>query len=73
MPEDHVMVKLDFSNAFNCLHRRGMLLALQQYSPDIYSYCYSAYSRPTHLSHGILRRPTAGMPVTKEPNGLLIC
>ena len=28
MPEDHVMVKLYLSNAFNCLHRRNMLLAV---------------------------------------------
>jgi hypothetical protein len=34
MPEDHVLVKLDFSNAFNCLHRRD-LLAVQQNLPDI--------------------------------------
>ena len=31
MPEDHILVKLDFSNAFNCLHRRNMLLAVQQH------------------------------------------
>jgi hypothetical protein len=52
MPEDHVLVKLDFSNAFNCLHRRDMLLAVQQYLPDIHSYCYSAYAHPTNLFHG---------------------
>ena len=46
------MVKLDFSNAFNCLHRRDMLLAVQQYLPDIYAYCYSAYACYTHLFHG---------------------
>ena len=26
MPADHVMVKLDFANAFNSLHRYDMLL-----------------------------------------------
>jgi hypothetical protein len=52
MPEDHVLVKLDFSNAFNCLLSRDMLLAVQQYLPDIYPYCHSAYARPTHLFHG---------------------
>jgi hypothetical protein len=67
MPEDHVMVKLDFSNAFNCLHRRVRFSAVQQYLPDIYSLCYSAYSRPTPFPWSILdlisrrlatRRPT---------------
>jgi hypothetical protein len=52
MPEDHIFVKLDFSNAFNCLHRWDMLLAVQQLLPDIYSFCYSAYAHPTHLFHG---------------------
>jgi hypothetical protein len=45
VPENHVMVMLDFSAAFNCPHRRDMLLAVQQYSPD--SYGYSAYARHT--------------------------
>jgi len=48
MQEDHVMVKFDFLNAYNWLQRRAMLLAVQQYSPDIYSYCYSVYTRPIH-------------------------
>ena len=34
------------------IHRRDMLLAVQQYLPDIYSYCYSAYACSTHLLHG---------------------
>jgi len=46
------MVKLDFSNAFNCLHRRDMLLAVQRNLPDIYAYCYAVYAHPTQLFHG---------------------
>ena len=46
MPEDHILVKLDFSNAFNCLHRFDMLLAVQRNLPDIYAYCYGAYAHP---------------------------
>ena len=48
MPEDHIMVKLDFSNAFNCLHRYDMLLSVQRNLPDIYAYCYTAYMLTPH-------------------------
>jgi len=46
------MVKLDFSNAFNCPHYRDMLLAFKQHLRDNYSYCCYASARPTHLFHG---------------------
>lgn len=39
MPSDHVMVKLDFSNAFDSLHRRPMLEAVSASLPGIYGYC----------------------------------
>ena len=33
LPEDHVLVKLDFSSAFNSIHRREMLLAVHSRTP----------------------------------------
>ena len=44
MPSDHVLVKLDFKNAFNSLSRACMIRAVQQFSPDILSFVYSAYA-----------------------------
>ena len=44
MPSDHVLVKLDFKNAFNSLSRACMIRAVQQFSPDIHSFVYSAYA-----------------------------
>jgi len=44
-----VIVKLDFSNAFNCLHRDSMLDAVHQQIPEIYNYCRSAY-----MHHSVL-------------------
>lgn len=32
LPEDHVIVKLDFSNAFNCLRRETLLKAVYAFS-----------------------------------------
>ena len=45
-------MKLDFSNAFNALHRDCMLRAVKQRLPGLYSFCYSAYSRPSSLFFG---------------------
>jgi len=42
LPADHMMVKLDFTNPFNSLHRHDML----------YTFCYSAYSHPSTLFYG---------------------
>ena len=52
LPPDHVLVKLDFSNAFNNLHRLDMLNAVYDRLPDLYPYCISAYSQPSVLFYG---------------------
>ena len=38
-PTDFVIPKLDFSNAFNSLHRDVMLPAVAKNTPDIYRFC----------------------------------
>ena len=52
MPADYVMVKLDFANAFNSLHRHDMLLSVFNRLPELYAYCHSAYGQPSILFHG---------------------
>ena len=44
-----MLVKLDFSNTFNSIHRREMLLAVHSRMPELYSFCCSAYSQPSVL------------------------
>jgi len=44
MPSDSVVAKLDFSNAFNCLHRDVMLTAVKDQLPELYKFCHLAYS-----------------------------
>jgi len=44
-----VIAKLDFSNAFNCLHRDSMLEAVSQQISEIYNYCHSAYTHHSVL------------------------
>ena len=41
---DHLLVKLDFKNAFNSLRRDCMISAVQQFIPDILSLVHSAYA-----------------------------
>ena len=48
MPADHAIVKLDFSDAFNSLHRDVMLTAIAESVPEIYKFCHlSNDSSPT--------------------------
>ena len=52
LSEDHVLVKLDISNAFNSLHRRDMVLSVHNRVPELYAYCWSAYNQPSFLFFG---------------------
>ena len=44
LSDGEVVAKLDFSNAFNTLRRDAMLQAVANKLPEIYPFCYSAYS-----------------------------
>ena len=50
IPADHAIVKLDFSNAFNSLHRDIMLTALAESVPEIYKFCHLSYDSSSTLS-----------------------
>ena len=52
LPQDHVVVKLDFTNAFNCLDRSHMLQRVAEEVPEIYKFCHLAYDRPSTLQFG---------------------
>ena len=68
------MVKLDFANAFNSLHRRDMLLALRNSLPELYPYGYSAYAYPTLLFYGPYKLWSNEGPQRGDPIGpLLFC
>ena len=49
---DHIMVKLDFANAFNSLHRSDMLLSIRDRLPELYAFCLSSYAQPSFLFFG---------------------
>ena len=52
MPATQCIVKLDFVNAFNSLHRDAMLQAAYNNTPGIYKFCHLAYSQPSILAFG---------------------
>ena len=52
MPSDFVVAKLDFSNAFNCLHRDVMLTAVKDQLPELYKFCHLAYLQTSFLNFG---------------------
>ena len=74
LPPDHIVVKLDFSNAFNSLHRFDMLSAVHSRIRDLYSYCYLAYSQPSVLFYGSHTVLSQEGPQQGDPLGpLLFC
>jgi hypothetical protein len=52
LPEDHVIVKLDFSNAFNCIRRDVILDAVAAKLPEVYRLVHAAYSCEPILTFG---------------------
>ena len=52
MPNYYVIAKLDFTNAFNSLHRDSMLEAVFQNIPEIYKFCHLAYGKASFLRYG---------------------
>ena len=49
LPSGHVLLKLDFRNAFNSVRRDKMLEAVRDLAPEIYPLVHSAYSSPSSL------------------------
>ena len=52
MPDGWVVAKLDYSNAFNTLHRDAMLAAVHSHIPQLDSFCSLAYEQPSVLRYG---------------------
>ena len=51
MPNEFVIAKLDFTNAFNNLRRDALLEAVYKTVLDIYKFCHLSYSQPTKLRY----------------------
>jgi len=64
MPQDHVLVKLDFTNAFNSIHRNEMLRSVHSRIPELDAYCQSAYIASRHYCFLVLTL----FPLRRVPN-----
>ena len=74
MPDDQVIVKLDFTNAFKSLHRDAMLEAVSARVPAIYKFCHLAYNQPSILKFFEHRIMSDEGPQQGDPLGrLLFC
>ena len=74
MPDDHVVAKLDFSNAFNSLHRGPMLEAVNSVLPELNSFCGLSYGQPSILRYGNHRIQSSEGVQQGDPLGpLLFC
>ena len=52
VPDDFVLVKVDFKNAFNSLSREVLLKTTHSDNPSVYNYTFSAYSQRSYLFYG---------------------
>ena len=74
MPPDHVVAKLDFHNAFNCLDRCHMLGQVAEVIPEIYKFCYLSYGQPSTLQFGEFTISSeVGVQQGDPLGGLLFC
>ena len=76
VPPDHVLLKLDFSNAFNCVRRDQMLICVRELVPELLPFVHSAYSATSTLFGGKpfyshLKECNKGIPLTHCCSALL--
>ena len=65
LPKNHVLVKLDFTNAFNSIHRDEMLLSIHSRLPELYAYCHSAYRQPSFFGFWLIHCSLPGRRSTR--------
>ena len=74
MDNDSIMVKLDFSNAFNSLYRDQMLNSAFAILPELAPFCHLAYAEPSSLKYGTFSLLSQVGPQQGDPLGpLLFC
>jgi hypothetical protein len=69
MPDDSVAVKIDFSNAFNCIRRDSVLAAVADAVPEIYRFYHLSHFHSSiwQQNNRITRRRTTRRPIGASP------
>ena len=71
---DHVLLKLDFRNAFNSIRRDKVLEAARESIPELFHYVFSCYSAPSTLFlHGTTLQSAEGVQQGDPLGPLLFC
>ena len=52
MSNDWALVKIDFSNAFNCISKKVLLETVSIHLPELYKFCHLSYANHTSLAFG---------------------
>ena len=52
LPNNHVLIRLDFKNAFNSVRRGKVLKAVKEVVPELFPFLFSCYSAPSTLFLG---------------------
>ena len=74
MPSNHLLVKLDFRNAFNSLRRDKMLFVVRKTGPKLFNFVNDAYEHPSFLLSGDLTlESTQGLQQSDPLCPLLFC
>ena len=74
MPPSHVLLKLDFKNAFNSVRRDKMLEATKRAAPEIFPLVYSTYSTSSSLHfRGTILHSAEGVQQGDPLGPLLFC
>ena len=73
MPPSHLLLKLDFNNAFNSLRRDKMLEAVKENVPELFNFVNSAYNQPSMLFCGDRVMQSAEGVQQGDPLALLFC
>ena len=66
-PYDYITAKLDFSNAFNYLHRDAVLETVNEIIPELYRFCHLTYSQHSTLQFGELSLSSQQGPQQGDP------
>jgi hypothetical protein len=72
LDDDSVLVKLDFSNAVNCIHRDAVLLAVHDKLPEIFNFYRLTYGQSSILAFGDFQILSAEGIQQGDPLGLLL-
>ena len=52
LPDNHIFVKLDFSNAFNSMRRNTILTSMADKMTDLYQFVYNSFACNPKLTYG---------------------